>query len=245
MTAKPDAIYDEVRTHYAAAAKAASAGQAACCGTDTANFGPGLYDDLEGLPDAVALASIGCGNPTAVADLKPGETVLDLGSGGGIDVLLSARRVGPTGFVYGLDMTPEMLELARRNAAEAGAKNVEFRHGTIEHVPLPDESIDVVISNCVINLSPNKDMVFSEMHRVLRSGGRIGVSDVVTADELTDTERAERGSLVGCVAGALSVGQYEAGLVAAGFTDVSIQYTHAVAEGVHGAIIKATKPPVA
>ncbi len=244
MTTKPDAIYDEVRTYYAAAANVASAGQAACCGTDTVKFGPGLYDDLEGLPDAAALASIGCGNPTAVADLKPGETVLDLGSGGGIDVLLSARRVGATGFVYGLDMTTEMLDLARRNAAEAGAQNVEFRQGTIEHVPLPDESIDVVISNCVINLSPNKDMVFAEMHRVLRPGGRIGVSDVVTADELTDAERAERGSLVGCVAGALSARQYEAGLIAAGFSDVSIEFTHAVAEGVHGAIVKATKPLV-
>jgi SAM-dependent methyltransferase len=245
MSQRPDAIYDEVRTHYAAAATAASCGQAACCGTDAVNFGSALYDDLDGLPDAVGLASIGCGNPTAVADLEPGETVLDLGSGGGIDVLLSARHVGPTGFVYGLDMTPEMLELARRNAAEASAQNVEFRHGTIEHIPLADDSIDVVISNCVINLSPDKDKVFAEMHRVLRPGGRIGVSDVVTADDLTDDERAERGSLVGCIAGALSLRQYEAGLSAAGFTDVNITFTHAVGDGVHGAIIKATKPTAA
>ena len=184
------------------------------------------YDTLEGLPDAAALASIGCGNPIAVADLHPGEVVLDLGSGGGIDVLLSARRVGPSGKAYGVDFTPEMLDLARRNAAEAGATNVEFLEGHIEAVPLPDGSIDVVISNCVINLSADKPAVFAEMHRLLRPGGRVGVSDVVTEDRLTAAERAERGSYVGCIAGALSVSEYRAGLEAAGFGHVSIEFTH-------------------
>ena len=163
------------------------------------------------------MASIGCGNPIAVADLHPGEVVLDLGSGGGIDVLLSARRVGPSGKAYGVDFTAEMLDLARRNAVEAGATNVEFLEGHIEAVPLPDGSIDVVISNCVINLSADKAAVFAEMHRLLRPGGRVGVSDVVTEDHLTDAERAERGSYVGCIAGALSVAEYRAGLEAAGF----------------------------
>jgi arsenite methyltransferase len=242
MSPTPDAIYDEVRAHYGAAATAAAAGQAACCGADAATFGSARYDDLEGLPDAAALASIGCGNPVAVADLQPGETVLDLGSGGGIDVLLSARRVGPTGFVYGIDMTTEMLDLARHNATEAGAQNVEFRPGTTEEIPLPDGSVDVVISNCVINLSPDKDRVFAEMHRVLRPGGRIGVSDVVTAEDLSDQERAERGSRVGCVAGALSIRQYRAGLEAVGFSGISITFTHDVADGVHSAVIKGTKP---
>ncbi len=239
---EPSAIRDEVREHYAAAANAASCGQAACCGGDAVNFGAALYDDLNGLPDAAALASIGCGNPTAVADLRPGETVLDLGSGGGIDVLLSARRVGPTGRAHGLDMTPEMLDLARRNAAEAGIDNVEFHHGHIEAIPLPDDSIDVVISNCVINLSPDKPAVFAEVHRVLRPGGRLGVSDVVTEDDLTPEDRAARGSYVGCIAGALSVAEYRAGLTHAGFTDIDITFTHSVGDGVHAAVIRATKP---
>ncbi|MGH9269954.1 MAG: arsenite methyltransferase, partial [Ilumatobacteraceae bacterium] len=205
-------------------------------------FGAGLYDAVDGLPGAATLASIGCGNPTAVADLHPGQVVLDLGSGGGIDVLLSARRVGPTGTAYGVDFTPEMLELARRNAAEAGATNVEFLDGRIEAVPLPDESVDVIISNCVINLSVDKAAVFAEMHRLLRPGARIGVSDVVTVDHLTDPERAERGSYVGCIAGALSVSDYRAGLQRAGFDNVSVEFTHAVGDGVHAAIVRATKP---
>ncbi|MGD9703916.1 MAG: arsenite methyltransferase [Acidimicrobiia bacterium] len=245
MSTTPERIYVEVRDYYADAARSAESGQAACCGPDESKWGISHYDDLGDLPDAAALASLGCGNPTAVADLHPGETVLDLGSGGGIDVLLSAKRVGPTGFAYGLDMTEEMLELARRNAAEAGATNVEFLEGRMEHVPLPDASIDVVISNCVINLSPDKPAVFSEMHRVLRPGGRIGVSDVVTEDRVSDAERLERGSYVGCIAGALPVGQYEAGLRAAGFTDVTITFTNEVGDGVHSAIIKATKPSAA
>jgi SAM-dependent methyltransferase len=207
-------------------------------------FGPGLYEaaDAELLPEAARLASLGCGNPTAVAELRPGEVVLDLGSGGGIDVLLSARRVGPTGFAYGVDMTPEMLELARRNAAEAGVVNVAFLEGRIEAVPLPDASVDVVISNCVINLSTDKPAVLREIARVLRPGGRVGVADVVARDDLGPTERAARGSFVGCIAGALSFAEYEAGLRAAGLTDVSIRPTHEVADGMFAAIIRARKP---
>jgi arsenite methyltransferase len=239
----PTAIEAEVRRYYASAAVDASDGAAACCDSEADCFGAGLYDTLEGLPDAAALASIGCGNPIAVVDLHPGEVVLDLGSGGGIDVLLSARRVGPTGTAYGVDFTPEMLELARRNAVEAGATNVEFLEGRIEAVPLPDSSIDVVISNCVINLSADKAAVFAEMYRLLRPGGRVGVSDVVTEDHLTEADRAERGSYVGCIAGALSIAEYGAGLDAAGFADVSIEFTHAVGDGVHAAIVRAVKPP--
>jgi arsenite methyltransferase len=207
-------------------------------------FGAALYDSsLQGeLPVQAVAASLGCGNPTAVADLRPGERVLDLGSGGGIDVLLSARRVGETGFAYGVDMTDEMLDLARTNAAEAGVLNVEFLKGTIEDVPLSDESVDVVISNCVINLSTDKPAVLAEMHRVLTPGGRIGISDVVAEDHLTPADRAERGSFVGCVAGALSRSEYLDGLRTAGFTDASLEFTHEVAPGMHGAIVRATKP---
>ena len=166
------------------------------------------------------LASLGCGNPTAVAELREGETVLDLGSGGGIDVLLSARRVGPTGKAYGLDMTEEMLALARRNAAEAGATNVEWLKGQIEAIPLPAGTVDVVISNCVVNLSVDKAAVFAETYRVLEPGGRIGLTDVVADDDLTPEDRAERGAWVGCVAGALSKAEYESGLASAGFAEV-------------------------
>ena len=194
------------------------------------------------LPDAAVLASLGCGNPTAVAELRPGEVVLDLGSGGGIDVLLSASRVGPTGFAYGLDMTPDMLELARRNAAEAGATNVEFLEGRIEAIPLPADSVDVVISNCVINLSADKAAVLRETIRVLRPGGRLGISDVVADDALDPATRAERGSFVGCVAGALSFDEYRRGLAAVGFEGIDVSPTHAVGDGVFGAIVSATKP---
>jgi SAM-dependent methyltransferase len=232
---------EDVRHHYARAAEAAADGTAACCDDDLANFGAYLYESLDGLPDAAVLASIGCGNPTAVADLRPGDHVLDLGSGGGIDVLLSARRVGPTGYAYGIDFTPEMLDLARSNAAAAGATNVEFLEGAIEAVPLPPASVDVVISNCVINLSPDKAAVFAEMYRVLRPGGRIGVSDVVADDGLTPEQRADRGTYLGCIAGALSAGEYHDGLTAAGFTDVTITHTHAVGDGFHSAIIQAHK----
>jgi len=241
-----DRIHDEVRAKYASAALAVDAGQANCCPSDSGDcFGAGLYDGLEQLPAAAVTASLGCGNPTAVIDLPSGATVLDLGSGGGIDVLLSARRVGEAGFVYGLDMTPEMLDLARRNAAEAGVSNVEFLLGQIEAIPLPEASIDVIISNCVINLSPDKPVVFAEMHRVLRSGGRVGLSDVVTDDSLSDDERMTLSAEVGCVAGALDHTTYELELRRAGFVDVSITFTHDVGPGVHGAIIRATKPNTA
>jgi arsenite methyltransferase len=203
-----------------------------------------LYEaaDLMEVPDGAALASLGCGNPTAVADLKPGETVLDLGSGAGIDVLLSAKRVGPTGFAFGIDMTDEMLDLARKHQDEAGATNVEFRKGTIEDIPLSNAEVDVVISNCVINLSADKASVLSEMHRVLRPGGRIGISDVVADDNLSNEDRTERGSWVGCIAGALSFDEYRTGLELVGFTNVTIEPTHSVAEGMHSAIVKASKP---
>jgi SAM-dependent methyltransferase len=239
---EPTDVEGEVRRYFAEAAVVAGAGSAACCGPQADQFGAGLYDDLDGLPDAATLASIGCGNPVAVADLHPGDVVLDLGSGGGIDVLLSARRVGPTGKAYGVDFTPEMLDLARRNAAEAGATNVEFLDGHIDAVPLPDGSVDVIISNCVVNLAVDKSAVFAEMQRLLRPGGRIGVSDVVTEDRITAAERAERGSYVACIAGALPMSDYRAGLEAAGLVDVSIECTHAVADGVHAAIVRARKP---
>jgi arsenite methyltransferase len=246
-----DRIHDEVRARYAEAALAAgrsrtdSAAQASCCGPDgTAVFGEILYDDDDRalLPEAAVLASLGCGNPTAVAELRPGERVLDLGSGGGIDVILSARRVGPTGRAIGLDMTDEMLALAQRNAAEAGVDNVEFVRGTIESIPLPAASVDVVISNCVINLAADKAAVFAEIARVLRPGGRVGVSDVVADDTLSAIERAERGSFSGCIAGALSFSEYRTGLAAVGLVDISIEPTHAVADGLRGAIIKANRP---
>ena len=248
-----DAVREEVRSRYAEAARRVDAGHGESCGSGTSSccdpgsegsFGAGLYDQLdrEALPDAATFASLGCGNPTAVADLREGEVVLDLGSGGGIDVLLSARRVGETGKAYGLDMTDEMLALARRNAAEAGAQNVEFLKGEMEAIPLDDSSIDVIISNCVINLSTDKPAVFAEMQRVLRGGGRIGISDVVAEDHLDPLARAERGSYVGCVAGALSRGEYQTMLRDAGFEEISVEFTHAVADGMHGAIVKAVRP---
>ena len=215
-----------------------------CSGTGEQGFGEALYGDAEraDLPDSAVLASLGCGNPTAVAELREGETVLDLGSGGGIDVLLSARRVGPSGVAYGLDMTDEMLALARRNASEAGVANARFLKGRIEQIPLPAGSVDVVISNCVVNLSTDKPAVLAEISRVLKPGGRVGISDVVAEDRLSPADRAERGSYVGCIAGALSRSEYEAGLRAAGLEDVSVEFTHAVADGLHGAIVKARKP---
>ena len=221
-----------------------------CCGTGSAAldsadcFGGPLYGEGEtdGLPEEAVLASLGCGNPLAVADLREGERVLDLGSGGGIDVLLSARRVGPTGFAYGVDMTDDMLALARANAAKAGAANVEFLKGEIEALPLPDAAVDVVISNCVINLSTDKPAVLAEMFRVLVPGGRIGISDVVAEDHLTPADRAAAGSYVGCIAGALSRTEYLDGLAAAGFTDASVTFTNEAAPGMHSAIIRAVKP---
>jgi arsenite methyltransferase len=232
-------VTERVRDHYAAAARAAAAGQAACCGAEP--FGDLHYgqSDAGAVPPGARLASLGCGNPTAVADLREGEVVLDLGSGGGIDVLLSARRVGPTGKVYGLDMTPEMVELARRNAAEAGVGNVEFLEGHIEEIPLPDQAVDVIISNCVINLSDDKAAVFADMHRLLRPGGRIGISDVVAEDHLTPAARAALGSHESCIGGALSLREYREQLAAAGFTDIDITLTYDIVEGMHGAIVKA------
>ena len=256
-----DAVQREVRDRYAEAAVAASTSStqreaaskstalSGCCGDDCcsgteATFGLQLYDAAaqDALPDAAKLASLGCGNPVAVAELRDGETVLDLGSGGGIDVLLSARRVGPTGRAIGVDMTDEMLDLARRNAAEANATNVEFRKGTIEALPLDDATVDVVISNCVINLASDKSAVFAEIARVLRPGGRMGVSDIVADDLLTSEQRAERGSYVGCIAGALSFREFRQGLQAVGLTDVEVVPTHSVADGMHSAIVRATKP---
>ena len=206
-------------------------------------FGWALYaaEQRGELPDAAVRASLGCGNPTAVADLHQGETVLDLGSGGGIDVILSARRVGPAGTAYGLDMTDEMLALARQNARDAGVANVHFLKGLIEQIPLPADSVDVVISNCVINLSTDKAAVLAEISRVLRPGGRLGVRDIVAENRLTAGERAERGSHVGCVAGALAKTEYEAGLEAAGFEQVTVEFMHEVADGMHGAIVKAVR----
>jgi SAM-dependent methyltransferase len=236
-------IHERVRDHYAQSAlQVMSTNTSACCGEE--GIGAELYSALERdeLPDAAVLASLGCGNPTAVAELHRGERVLDLGSGGGIDVLLSAKRVGPSGRAIGLDMTDEMLALAQKNAAEAGAANVEFLKGQIEAIPLPAASVDVVISNCVINLAADKPSVFREIARVLRPGGRIGISDIVAEDALTPEQRAERGSYVGCIAGALSFAEYQAGLAEVGLTDVSVTPTHLVTEGMHSAIIKASKP---
>jgi arsenite methyltransferase len=272
MTTTDADLREQVRVRYAAAAtKVSAAGdnlavlaaESGCCGADEEpggccsaascapesvqvdeGFGAALYDadERSELPAEAVAASLGCGNPLAVADLHAGERVLDLGSGGGIDVLLSARRVGPTGFAYGVDMTDEMLQLARANAVKAGAANVEFVKGTIEDVPLPDGAVDVVISNCVINLSTDKPAVLAEMFRVLAPGGRIGISDVVAEDDLTPAQRAERGSYVGCIAGALSRAEYLNGLAAAGFVDADVTFTHEAAAGMHAAIIRAVKP---
>jgi arsenite methyltransferase len=252
----------EVRSRYAAAARAvlqleagatASCGGSSatdsCCGAGSAAEGVGGFSEqlyregeTDGLPEEAVLASLGCGNPLAVADLHEGERVLDLGSGGGIGVLLSARRVGPSGFAYGIDMTDEMLTLARANAAKAGAENVKFLKGEIEDLPLPDASVDVVISNCVINLSTDKPAVLAGMFRVLAPGGRVGITDVVAEDHLTPADRAAAGSYVGCIAGALSRAEYLDGLAAAGFADVSVTFTSEAAPGIHSAIIRAVKP---
>ncbi|MBM6405934.1 arsenite methyltransferase [Phycicoccus sp. CSK15P-2] len=234
-----DTLRADVREKYETAASTARAG--ACCGpSDPAVIGAALYTEIGPgeAPDAALLASLGCGNPTAVAELHAGETVLDLGSGGGLDVILSARRVGATGRAYGVDALDEMLELARDNAREAGVENVEFLEGTLDEVPLPDGSIDIVISNCVINLAEDKPAVFAEIARLLRPGGRLGVSDVVAEDDLGVADRADRGSYADCVAGALSRGEYVDLLAAAGFTGVEVSFTHEVADRMHGAIIR-------
>jgi SAM-dependent methyltransferase len=253
MSTTSDDLREEVRRRYAESALRVSGestgcgcGSGSCCAdgeSDAAKFGEALYaaEQRGELPDAAVLASLGCGNPTAVADLHEGDTVLDLGSGGGIDVILSGKRVGPSGKAYGLDMTDEMLALAQRNVDEAGAANVHLLKGEIENIPLPAATVDVIISNCVINLSVDKPAVMTEMQRVLKPGGRIGISDVVAEDRLTAAERAERGSYVGCIAGALSKSEYEALLDAAGFEQIAVDFTHQVADGMHGAIVKAVK----
>ena len=219
-------LKEQIREHYAEAARSAGS----CCADECCGA---LYsaEERAELPDGAVLASLGCGNPTAIAELREGETVLDLGSGGGIDVLLSARRVGPSGTAYGLDMTDE-----------SGVENAKFLKGEMEAIPLPDESVDVVISNCVVNLSPDKPRVLGEVFRVLRAGGRVGITDIVAEDGLTPEDRAERGSYVGCIAGALTKGEYERELAAAGFGDISISFTHEVADGMQSAIVKAVKP---
>ena len=252
-----DEIRDIVRADYAAAAKAASAGSAGGCGPQGCGcgeavmgeeerevYGATLYeeDERQALPDAAKLASLGCGNPTAVAELHDGETVLDLGSGGGIDVLLSARRVGPSGKAFGLDMTDEMLELARRNQREAGVENAEFLKGTIEEVPLPDDSVDVIISNCVINLSADKSLVFGEAARVLRPGGRFAVTDIVADEDMPETVRLDIEEWSGCIGGALTPADFERRLSEAGLEEVEIRETHRVHEHAGSAIVRAVLP---
>jgi arsenite methyltransferase len=255
--ATKDEIRDAVRERYAAAARSAGTAQSGCCGgPDGAGcgcggaaiteeqaeaFGPELYsgEERETLPQAAALASLGCGNPTSVAELREGETVLDLGSGGGIDVLLSAHRVGPTGKAYGIDMTDEMLELARHNQREAGVENVEFLKGTIEEIPLPDDAVDVVISNCVINLSADKPSVFREAARVLRPGGRFAVTDIVADADMDEATRRDMQQWTGCVAGALTEEQFRRELEAAGFESIEIRETHRVHERAGSAIVRA------
>ncbi|MCL1848014.1 MAG: arsenite methyltransferase [Coriobacteriia bacterium] len=257
MDAEKKELLQQVQDRYIEAAKKVTGGSQSsccspmdCCAEPTVGFaasdrlGAKLYTqqsstEIDALPQDALLASLGCGNPTAVAELKAGETVLDLGSGGGIDVLLSAMRVGEHGFAYGLDMTDEMLELARKNAKEAGATNVEFLKGYIEDIPLPDSSVDIVISNCVINLSVDKPAVFKEIARVLKDGGRIGISDIVADNKLSQEERRAKGSYAGCIAGALSFAEYEAGLSTAGFHDIQITPTHEVVSGMSASIIKA------
>jgi arsenite methyltransferase len=250
-----DEIREAVRERYANAATDAAAGQVASCapsgcgcncGSEVAeaSLAATLYssDERGTLPDAAKLASLGCGNPTAVAALHEGETVLDLGSGGGVDVLLSARRVGPAGRAYGLDMTDEMLELARRNQREAGVENVEFLKGTIEEMPLPDDSIDVIISNCVINLSTDKPRVLREAARVLRPGGRFAVTDIVADPDLDEATRRDMAAWTGCIAGALTEHEYRTQLTSAGLEAIEIRETHRVHEHAGSAIVRARMP---
>ena len=255
-------IRETVRERYAAAARAAAESQgcgcgpasasSSCCGAETLPadasgeqvFGEAMYDrgEVQGVPQAAVQASLGCGVPTAVADLHEGETVLDLGAGAGADVLISAGRVGPTGKAIGLDMTDEMLDLARANAQEAGVENVEFVKGHIEELPLPDASVDVVISNCVINLSGDKPRVLREAARVLRPGGRFAVSDVIADPDMDDATRADMAQWTGCIAGALTEQEFQHALTAAGLADIEIRETHRVHEHAASAIIRARKP---
>lgn len=255
---------ETVRERYASAARAVAEGQdcgcgttaadSSCCGTSITTdaggeqvFGEAMYDagEVEGVPQTAVQASLGCGVPTAVADLHEGETVLDLGAGAGADVLISARRVGPSGRAIGLDMTDEMLALARANAAQAGVTNAEFVKGYIEELPLPDASVDVVISNCVINLSGDKPQVLREAARVLRPGGRFAVSDVIADPDMDDATRADMAQWTGCIAGALTREDFEAALTSAGLVDIEIRETHRVHEHAASAIIRARKPVAA
>ncbi|MEZ5404054.1 MAG: arsenite methyltransferase [Bryobacteraceae bacterium] len=254
----PDQLRESVRQNYSQAALRVVTGQGnSCCGTQSSCESPDpissdLYDALQTdeLPDTAVLASLGCGNPTALASLTPGETVLDLGSGGGIDVLLSARRVGPTGKAYGLDMTDEMLALARENQRKSGLENVEFLKGEIENIPLPAGAVDVIISNCVINLSADKDRVLAEAFRVLRPGGRFAVADIVSQGAIPEPVRRDLELWSGCIAGALDIEDYRAKLTAAGFADVDIEVVRAHKPeqvGASGgtflsALIRASKP---
>jgi ubiquinone/menaquinone biosynthesis C-methylase UbiE len=253
VPAAAEDIRETVREKYAAAARAVAeqSGPSSCCGpvsltdADEAHvFGATLYadGDTEGATQGAVAASLGCGVPTAVADLHEGETVLDLGSGAGADVLISARRVGPTGKAIGLDMTDEMLDLARANAAEAGVDNVEFVKGYIEDIPLPAGSVDVIVSNCVVNLSGDKPKVFAEAARVLASGGRFAVSDVIADPDMDEAIRADMAAYTGCIAGALTEEEFRSGLNAAGLTDVEIRPTHRVHAHATSAIIRARKP---
>jgi arsenite methyltransferase len=249
----PANVREAVRERYAAAATHVSTGagtEGSCCSSDavlsneeTEVFGAGLYGESEAaeLPDTATMASLGCGNPTAVAELRAGETVLDLGSGGGIDVLLSARRVGPSGKAYGLDMTDEMLALARENQRKAGVENVEWLRGEIESIPLPAEAVDVVISNCVINLSGDKPRVLAEAARVLKPGGRFAVSDVIADEDMDEATRADMAQWTGCIAGALTRREFEQALVTAGLVEIEIEETHRVHEKAGSAIIRARK----
>lgn len=241
-------VREQVRRHYAQAAASArpQEDEIDFCGAHgPARFGARMYseEDRVGLPQAAVEASLGCGNPTAVADLRPGDTVLDLGSGAGIDLMLSARRVGSGGKVYGLDMTEEMLAVARANLREAGIANVDLLKGVMEAIPLPAATVDVVISNCVVNLSIDKPAVFAEIFRVLTPAGRLGIADVVVSNEGAD--QIEHGSRAACVAGALSEGEYRDLLQETGFHDVSVAVTHEIGDGIHGAIVHATKPLLA
>jgi len=247
MTERPGTARarDAVIARYSALARIAFLGGIIADGDPGAfpdgRFGAAAYSGTDAVPQAALRASLGCGNPVAVADLQPGETVLDLGSGGGLDVLLSARRVGPNGIAYGLDASPDMLALARANAAQAGVANARFLHGHIEDIPLPDQSVDVVISNCVINLSADKSRVLAEAFRVLRPGGRLGVSDVTTDDSTDAHQLAEAQQLAGCCL-TLTQPEYRDILLAAGFTAISITSTHEACPGLRSAIIKAAKP---
>jgi SAM-dependent methyltransferase len=242
----PGQIRAAVTARYSGLARAARAGQPVT-DCDPGPFAAGCsgaagYDDTSELPDGAVRASLGCGNPVAVAELHPGETVLDLGSGGGIDVLLSARRVFPGGTAYGLDAAPDMIALARENATQAGVTNAEFLHGHIEDIPLPDGHVDVVISNCVINLSADKPRALAAAFRVLRPGGRLGISDIIADDGLDPARRAEAEQLTGCTTGTLTAGEYHGLLLASGFTSINIAATHQAGPGLRSAIIQATRP---